>query len=662
MTGRPLLGLVLALIAEGSHWTRVRWEFDDAACGRIWQFTTLGITLAAVLIWLEGNRYTALPSLLSWLPPLLFPLQFVQSYGLRDSLPLSTFSFLSRRRRERNLRFGLIEETPHFNFGNVMFTVAMVAATVGSKSYSWLYLPGIVILTGWMLVSAGRGSLRVMIPLLLVAGVLAMSGRFALEKAEDWLGRGGGGRGGFDPNFVSTLIGTAGTVRQSPDIVWRVHPAPGSAPPRLLRTATFHTFLGSNWQNQRMNPTDFRDLDTRLIGEDAYYLLHEQWNEHDPSVLPAFTLRGAATEESPLPLPGDVAALRGFALDGVERNSFGLVRVFPKHPVIDGSVFWHGGNNPESPPMAKEDLRLPYTEREVIRATLDSLGIHPQMPLAQQLALIRSFFHREFRYTRELTIGHSFYRPDGGTAIDRFLTRSRAGHCEYFATAAALMLREAGIPARYATGYMLVERDTKRGGFVVRGTHGHAWCRVWDQETGLWFDFDPTPPDWLSELAEGPALVQRFNDQFKRLREDFFLWRNHPDNRLAQSWVMLGTGLALGAFIGWRLWHSRRRLEAVVRANGYEGPVVRTPLHQLEKRARKHLGERPPGLPFARWIANLQPGPAYARTLEEAITLHQRLRFDPTPPETADHERLARLARELEAMLGKRNASKGPNG
>ena len=38
-------------------------------------------------------------------------------------------------------------------------------------------------------------------------------------------------------------------------------------------------------------------------------------------------------------------------------------------------------------------------------------------------------------------------------------------------------------------------------GDVIRGTHGHAWCRVWDQDAGLWLDFDPTPPDWTASIA-----------------------------------------------------------------------------------------------------------------------------------------------------------------
>jgi protein-glutamine gamma-glutamyltransferase len=507
MTGRPMLGLVLALVVEGRHWTRIRWDFDDDACGKAWHFTSIGIVLAAVLIWLDGNRYTALPNLLSWLPALMIPMQFIQSYGMRESMPMSAFSFLARRRRERCRRFGLIEETSSFNFGNAMFAMTMVGATVGSKSSSGLFLPGLVILGGWMLMSKGRGRPLLLLPVLALAGLMALSGRHALEKAEEWLGSAASQmRGNFDPNFVSTLIGTAGTIQQSEDIAWRLKPAEKTPPPRLLRTASFNNFLGANWRNQRLDNSDFTDLDTRLIGDEAYYLLGESGETQDPANMPYFTLRGSAAAETPLPLPGDSAMLRDFALDGVERNSFGTVRVFPKHPVIDGTVFWKGGGNPENPPIENEDFQIPMSEREFIHSTLEELGINSETPLREQLAILRTFFHRDFRYTRDLTIRHPYSRITGRSAISRFLTETRAGHCEYFATAAVLMLRAGGIPARYATGYAVMERDVKHGGYVLRGTHGHAWCRVWDQDAGMWIDFDPTRPTGWAAFRAGSAF------------------------------------------------------------------------------------------------------------------------------------------------------------
>lgn len=659
MTGRPLLGLLLALVAEGSHWTRVRWDFDDAACGRAWRLSVGAIVVAAALIWLDGNRYSALSVLLSWAPLLLMPMQFVQSYGLRDAMPVSELSFLAKRRRERNLRLGLDNASVVFNFGNVLFTTALIAASVGAEAASWMFLPGIVILAGWMLMSAGHGRIASLVPILLMAGLLAMGGRIALERAERWFGGAGEyGRRGFDPNFTSTMIGRTGTINQSPDVVWRLWSAPGTAPPRLLRTATFNTFLGTNWQNQRVAADDFSPLDSRLIGDVTHYTLWE--NSYDPSTgpLPSYRLRGSAAEESPLPLPGDAAALRDFELDGVERNTLGTVRVYPANPVIDGTVLWRGDGNPEAAPLPEEDLRVPLADREVIGSTLRELGIKADMPLREKTDRIRAWFLGDFRYTRELGINHSPYRIAGPSAISRFLTTERAGHCEYFATSAALLLRMAGVPARYATGYALIERDATRGGHVIRGTHGHAWCRVWDEPTGRWTDFDPTPPGWTSTLDMRITAAQRINDAIKRLREDFFLWRTDPENQLGVTLAMTLVGLGMAGFIARRLWLSRREIDLDPATGGRAGSGTRTPLHDLEKAAIRHLGSRPPGMPYAAWLRKLDSHLPDAAALEQAIALHQQLRFDPAPAEAGTKGRLGTLARQLAAQLSQRHATR----
>jgi hypothetical protein len=668
MTGRPVIGLILALVIEASHWTRLRWDFDEDAFSRAWQFTTLAIAMAAVLIWLDGNRYTALPSLLSWMPPLLLAMQFIQSYGMRGSMPLNAFSFLARRRRERNARLGLMEETTVFNFGNVMFGTCMVAASVGNRADTWMFLPGVVLLTGWSLLGSRNSVARTLVPLLAVATFCGFGGKIGIEYFEEWLGRTSGVyRGRFDPNYSGTMIGTIGPVRQSPEIVWRLRPSPGTPPPLLLRTGSFNTFIGTNWQNQRVAATDFRDLDTRQIGEKAYWLLGRrngdgtsdseaaETSDADAVIptLPSFSLRGTAAEETPLPIPGDSAGLGDFELDGVERNSFGTVRVFPKNPVIDGAVYWKGTTNPELPPIPKEDLRLPESETAALDAAIAAAGLQRDDDLLLTLARLRTWFHKEFRYTRDLRIR---YGPDidgkpGPTALTKFLTTIRTGHCEYFATSACLVLRRLGVPTRYAVGYAVMEPDSKSGGFVIRGTHGHAWSRVWNEQSGRWIDFDSTPPDWFATATPPFTTMQRFNDAIKRLREDFFVWRNRPGNRLAVSLVMLAVALALAAFVATRLWRSRRTVARRGALPAYHGPVVRTPLHEIESRARKLLGPRPPGQTFARWLEPLRPRLREQSALDDAIALHQRLRFDPAPPPPDAAKRLAELARNLAAQL-----------
>jgi hypothetical protein len=659
MTDRLLSGLLLAVIVESAHFLKVRWEFTEESASRAWQITTVGIALAAVLIFLDDAPYLALPNLLTWLPPLLFPMQFIQSFGLRDSLPLSTFSFLAKQRHKRNLRLGLPEQPVHVNFGNIYFVAILVSATLGSRPnsmpYSMAFLPGIVVLTGWRLLCASQSRKLSLCIALSVAGCISLAGQIGLNRLVDTLGNRGAGGSPFSPNSVFTMIGRPGKVSLSPEIVWRLSPVGKSPRPVLLRTATYGMFHGSTWVNQRL--LDFRDLDNIepergniffLLGEDTTPEIQRESTSRD---LPRFSLRGTAFAETPLPLPGDTASLTEFQLDGIEISPLGTVRVFPKRSVISGTVLWNGPATPDSEPYLKEDLAIPNIERESISSVAREIGLDREPTLEGKLGLLRTWFRQNFKYSTSLSISSSNYRSTSRTALSQFLSTHRSGHCEYFATAAALLLREVGVPARYAIGYAVVERDPKRGEFVIRGTHGHSWCRVWDEQGGRWIDFDATPPSWLVAAPPAGTFAQKFNDAQKRLREDFSLWRNQPANRLAASLVMITIALGILAFVMKRLWRSKRRMEGVEMAMGYQGPVVRTPLNELEKEVEKRLGARPPGQPFAAWLMRLHPSLPDSRALEEAIELHQRLRFDPAAPRSSELQRLSELAGKLSTAI-----------
>lgn len=73
-----------------------------------------------------------------------------------------------------------------------------------------------------------------------------------------------------------------------------------------------------------------------------------------------------------------------------------------------------------------------------------------------------------------------------------FLFGDKAGYCQQFSGAAALMLRMDGIPARVASGFApgTLNRDTHE--YVVRDLDAHSWIEVWFQDIG-WVPFDPTP-------------------------------------------------------------------------------------------------------------------------------------------------------------------------
>jgi transglutaminase-like putative cysteine protease len=113
---------------------------------------------------------------------------------------------------------------------------------------------------------------------------------------------------------------------------------------------------------------------------------------------------------------------------------------------------------------------------------------------------IASYLRDEYSYTLDL-------REDPGRdPLAYFLFQRRAGHCEYFATAMAVMLRAAGVPSRYVTGFLPGEYNDLAGDYIVRASDAHSWVEVYFPGYG-WIPFDPTPP---GSLRSG-GILDRFS-------------------------------------------------------------------------------------------------------------------------------------------------------
>jgi transglutaminase-like putative cysteine protease len=80
--------------------------------------------------------------------------------------------------------------------------------------------------------------------------------------------------------------------------------------------------------------------------------------------------------------------------------------------------------------------------------------------------------------------------PLGRHSVDEFLFETREGFCEHYASAFAVMLRAAGLPARVVTGYQGGELNAVAGYYIVRQSDAHAWTEVWLADRG-WIRVDP---------------------------------------------------------------------------------------------------------------------------------------------------------------------------
>jgi hypothetical protein len=99
---------------------------------------------------------------------------------------------------------------------------------------------------------------------------------------------------------------------------------------------------------------------------------------------------------------------------------------------------------------------------------------------------IENYLRSRFTYTLNLT------GKPGDDPLGHFLFETRAGHCEYFASAMAIMLRTLGIPSREVNGFLPGEYNDLGGDYIVRASDAHSWMEVYFPGLG-WQVFDPTP-------------------------------------------------------------------------------------------------------------------------------------------------------------------------
>ena len=105
-------------------------------------------------------------------------------------------------------------------------------------------------------------------------------------------------------------------------------------------------------------------------------------------------------------------------------------------------------------------------------------------PYEKALA-IQNYLRANYHYTLNTQTP-----PEGVDFVAWFLIGEKQGYCTYFATAMTVLCRIAGLPARYATGFLAVPEED--GVALVTGEDAHAWTEVYFNGFG-WLDFDPTP-------------------------------------------------------------------------------------------------------------------------------------------------------------------------
>jgi transglutaminase-like putative cysteine protease len=142
-----------------------------------------------------------------------------------------------------------------------------------------------------------------------------------------------------------------------------------------------------------------------------------------------------------------------------------------------------------------EALQLPEHANPRTRALVERWRQETTGDLDFARRVLGHFREQAFYYSIETTLL-------GNDPIDEFLFDTRSGYCEHYASAFAVMMRMAGIPARVVTGYQGGWFSEFGNYLLVRQSDAHAWTEIWLAESG-WTRIDPTAAVSPSRVRQG---------------------------------------------------------------------------------------------------------------------------------------------------------------
>ncbi|HEX3178655.1 MAG TPA: transglutaminase-like domain-containing protein [Methylomirabilota bacterium] len=641
-TGFLVVAVALATVIEIRGLVRVRWDLSRTDFNRVSDVSAVILALIAAYQIVGTDSARAVLGILQWLPLTVAPLLVCQLYSVAGVLDASIFFWSLRRRANEHPDAPRVPVDLSYPF----VALTLLSASAGNVR-TGVYFAGFAAFVVWALWTVRPRRYPAAAWALVVAGAIGLGwaghvglaeGQRALERMAsawflDYLRR------DTDPFRSSTALGDVGELKLSPRIVLRVETPPGVRPPPLLREAAYNVFTAPTWYAvdapfRRVLPS----------GDGMTWRLASGTPLAGPVTVWAY-LRGG---RGMLAAPNGALQLDGLLALEVGTNRMGAIRVDEGLGLVRYGVRYTAGAWDDRP--TRMDLLVPRHETAAVARVAEQLRLAATTP-AEAVQAVRTYFRSGFGYSRFLASP-----PRGGSALEDFLFRTRRGHCEYYATATALLLRAAGIPTRYAVGYAVHEWSALERRWVVRANDAHAWVMVWLD--GAWRELDTTPAEWVDAERDALSSFGALGDLWSWAGYVFSRWRwSEREDRLpgGVAWLVI----PLAALLGWRL-YSRRRVRSGGAATRDARRAPRagadSEFYQVERALARLAFPRADAESLSAWLARVDAAPPPAvdtRPLRGLLALHYRYRFDPDGLAPAER---AALSAESRAWLAEHAA------
>ena len=639
------LAVVSAALMLGPRLVARRMAFGAVEFARVMDFCWLLVFGGLLLTYSRESVGSVLRSFAQWLPLVFLPAVASQTWSEAGRVPMAALLPLPWWRRRDHGSATLDVTGPYLVF-------CLLSASVAGGGRAWFFagMLGVASMALW--VNRARGAPAWLAALFLLAastggwfvsvGLGGLQGWFE-NRFLNWVTQWRRDDGAF--RVARTAIGSTGWVGGSGQVVATLRNEGEARVPSRLRMAVFTTWSEGTWYAPS---SPFEKLDGSA-GE---------WTLDDRRGLTGSSRIELRTDVTGglLAFPGGTRTIGDCPADGMEKTPMGAVRAAFTGSMLPYRVDFGPDAGWEAEPGEDESHEVRQTDRGAIEIVAAELGLAGRSA-GEMAERIAAHFGRHFRYTTDLKPSRS-KDPRATTPLGRFLLSDREGHCEYFATAAVLLFRTAGVPARYVTGFLVNPTDREGGVYWVRSRHAHAWVRVWMD--GKWQDFDPTPSAVFGEVTRVDPWERFWTGLWFSVSRWWWLGEKRW---LREAYWLVVPLLVLTA---WRF----RRIRAAAGARGRAGqpfgrecwPGWDSEWYQVEAGLAGQGWSRGARETVEDWVGRVEreAGASGVRDrLMSARRLHERLRFDPAGIDAGERSELRQVVRDLWEVLGWRDEDSG---
>ena len=623
-TNYLIYAFFMGILLELPAFIKWRIDFSDKDVNQVADLS--GILFFVVIVYIFFNySFYGIFKILGLLPFSLYLIMLTQRFSVSNSIKTSAL-LISVRRLGKNAGKDVLYDV---DISIPYLFVCLISASVGYK-YSDIFFISSTSLIIWLLwsIRPKHYAIYKWLSLIIIVIGLSYSTQFGLKKLQEsaetffmnmyeqygWKSR--------DPERTMTAIGSLGRLKMSDRIVFRVKSDHPLKTPLYFQETAYSIYEYGTWRN----PNVEFDIVEKTPNKNEWRINPD--NNDTGNIEVGLFLDD---QSAIIPAPDNTNTLSGKDLIQLETSIYGAKRIEARKGWVNYRMGYTNKKFIEALPD-KNDNTIPNRYRNDLKQIATELDLYSKTP-EEILNTVKKYFSDNFYYS--ITQNQRYTR---GGYLSKFLLETKKGHCEYFATATALLLREAGIPTRYVIGFSVQEYSPWQHMYIVRARHAHSWVKYY-MNNG-WHILDTTPSTWAPQEAKDRTFLEPIMDVLSWFR--YTITSNDIDDKPESNNWLIWLLIPLGAYLAWRFYKKERVTndnKRKTKSSNIEYIGLDSPLYILLNKLEKEADKRLSGETLINWIKRILPDEKAGKYIE-LINLHYRYRFNPDSDKQQDKENL----------------------